>query len=161
MLVLWYCMPPGCHDANAINQLQCSQCGWGTTQHSSVPWLPERQCCLPRCERTNNDVRFIINGKTAQSVFGTPFGNVPRNALRDAISNRMDASIYKDIKLGERVTFQIHATALNALNHFNFTAVDVFTEDAGLTQSFGSGFGNPAFSTAAGRSFFIGGKITF
>ena len=110
---------------------------------------------------TNNDVRFIINGKTAQSVFGTPFGNVPRNALRDAISNRMDASIYKNIKLGERVTLQLHATAINALNHFNFTAVDVFTEDAGLTGSFGSGFANPAFSTATGRVFYVGGKVSF
>src|SRR5262249_15771835 len=54
---------------------------------------------------TNNDVRFILNTRTAQLVFGTPFGNVPRNALRDAKSNLLNGTVYKSIKLGERVNF--------------------------------------------------------
>jgi hypothetical protein len=109
---------------------------------------------------TNQQVRFIINGATAQSVFGTPFGNVRRNPLRDAISNIGNASIFKNIKLGERANFEMHLTALNVLNHFNFTGVDVGLEDAGLAN-FGQGFANPALTSATGRTLIIGGTLTF
>ncbi|HEY6249065.1 MAG TPA: TonB-dependent receptor [Candidatus Angelobacter sp.] len=109
---------------------------------------------------TNQQVRFIINGAIAQGVFGTPFGNVPRNALRDAISNIANVSVFKNIKLGERVNFEMHVTALNALNHFNFASVDPFLEDAGVSR-FGADFANPRITTANGRTFFVGGKITF
>lgn len=109
---------------------------------------------------TNQQVRFIINGAVAQSVFGTPFGNVPRNPLRDAISNIGNASVYKNFKLGERANFEVHMTALNVLNHFNFGNVDVVMEDAGLAN-FGQGFANPALQSAAGRTVLIGGKLTF
>lgn len=115
---------------------------------------------------TSQQVRFIINGAMAQSVFGTPFGNVPRNPLRDAISNIGNASIFKVIKLGERATFEMHLTALNVLNHFNFGAtgaagVDVFAEDAGLNAFPLTGFANPRLATANGRQVYVGGKITF
>jgi hypothetical protein len=109
---------------------------------------------------TSNQVRFIINGAIAQGVFGTPFGNVPRNGLRDAISNIANISVFKTIRLGERVNFEMHATALNAFNHFNFASVDPNLEDAGVAR-FGADFANPAITTAAGRTFFVGGKITF
>ena len=109
---------------------------------------------------TANDVRYIINGHVAQTVFGTPFGNVTRNSVRDAISNIMNASVYKNIKLGERSSFQLRLTALNALNHFNFTSIDPNLEDAGVAR-FGSDFGNPAVTTAAGRTIWIGGTFRF
>jgi len=109
---------------------------------------------------SNNQVRFIMNTATSQSVFGTPFGNVPRNPLNDAITNTVNASIFKDIKLGERADFQMHLTALNAFNHFNFTSIDPNLEDAGLSN-FGQGFANPALTTANGRTLFVGGRITF
>jgi hypothetical protein len=114
---------------------------------------------------TPNDVRFIMNGRTAQGVFGTPFGNTPRNPLVDAPQNRLDASIYKGFKLGERSTFEMHMTATNALNHFNFNSIDPVVEDAGLTQSdirlFGVGFGLPSQTGANGRVVSISGKFTF
>jgi outer membrane receptor protein involved in Fe transport len=110
---------------------------------------------------TNNDVRFILNGRFSQQVFGTPFGNVPRNSLVDAISNVASASIYKTLKLGEHASFEMHMTAINALNHFNFTSIDPFIDDAGLNKFGPTGFANPALSTANGRQVFVGGKITF
>ena len=109
---------------------------------------------------TANDVRYIINGHVAQTVFGTPFGNVPRNSSRDAISNIMNASIYKDMKLGEHSSFQLRLTANNALNHFNFTSIDPNLEDAGVAR-FGSDFANPAVTTASGRTIWIGGTLRF
>jgi hypothetical protein len=124
---------------------------------------------------SQNDVRFIINMHTAQQVFGTPFGNVARNTLRDAISNRLDASIFKNIKIGERSNFELRLSAANALNHFNFRNVDPNMEDAGLgapgaAQSlFGVGFDRPeqtpstglGFFTSGGRIVTISGKFTF
>ena len=112
---------------------------------------------------TNSSVRYIMNGGTAQSVFGTPFGNVPRNTATDAIQNIGNASVYKTVKLGERVNFEFHATALNVFNHFNFASIDPNLEQAGLggTPGSGTGFGLPFVSGANGRSLFIGGRVSF
>jgi len=54
----------------------------------------------------------------------------------------------------------MHLTALNVLNHFNFSNVDVALEDAGLSN-FGQGFANPALTSAGGRVLYVGGKLTF
>ncbi|HEV7522693.1 MAG TPA: TonB-dependent receptor [Candidatus Angelobacter sp.] len=119
---------------------------------------------------TTTDVRYIMNGRTAQSVFGTPFGNVPRNPQVDAPSNRLDASVSKNIKFGERSNFELRMTATNALNHFNFASIDPNMEDAGLTQSdirlFGAGFGLPGQTAANGnnggsRVISLTGRFTF
>jgi hypothetical protein len=102
--------------------------------------------------------------RTAQTIFGTPFGNVARNPLVDAPSNRLDASIFKNIKLGERGNFEMRMTATNALNHFNYTSIDPNMEDAGLGTApslFGVGFNNPAQTTANGRVVSISGRFTF
>jgi hypothetical protein len=109
---------------------------------------------------TNNDVRFIFNARTSQAIFGTPFGNVPRNALSDAISNRLDASVWKTLKLGERGSFEMRMTATNALNHFNFTSVDPNLEDGGI-HVFGAGFADPSVLGANGRVLSISGRFTF
>ncbi len=63
-------------------------------------------------------------------MFGTPFGNAPRNGQSDAITNIANASLYKRFKLGEHASFEFHATALNVFNHMNFQSVDPFVEDA-------------------------------
>ncbi len=109
---------------------------------------------------TNNDVRFIINSRTAQQVFGTPFGNSPRNPQRDAISNIANLSVFKTLKLGEHAKFEMHATLNNAFNHFNFTSIVPNVEFAGRGL-FGGDFANPSVTTANGRTMFIGGKVTF
>jgi len=109
---------------------------------------------------TSNNVRFIVNSRFAQQVFGTPFGNSPRNALTDAPSNIANATLIKGIKMGERANFELRLTANNVFNHFNFVNVDPFLDDAGKT-SFGSAFSNPATTNANGRTVFVGARITF
>ncbi len=113
---------------------------------------------------TTNDVRYIINMHTAQTVFGTPFGNVARNPLVDAPSNRLDASIFKNIRMGERSNFEMRVSAVNALNHFNYGSIDPNMEDAGLGTApslFGVGFNNPAQTAANGRVVSVSGRFTF
>lgn len=66
-----------------------------------------------------NDVRFIINGPGAAKLFGTPFGTMPRNYLRGPGINQLNMSVFKNTKVGERVTIQFRAEAFNVLNHPN------------------------------------------
>ena len=109
----------------------------------------------------NNAVQYIVNARFAQQTFGTPFGSVARNTLTDAISNTVSASIYKSFKLGEHASFEMHMTAVNAFNHFNFTSIDPFIDDAGLNRFGPTGFANAALSSANGRTVFVGGKVSF
>jgi hypothetical protein len=119
---------------------------------------------------TNSQVRFIMNGGTAQSIFGTPFGNMPRNIVQNDVTNIANLSMGKKIKLSERLGFEFRATAVNVFNHANFSSIDPFIENAGLFQA-GTGFGDfrvsntvPGsvnFPIQASRRFIFGGTITF
>jgi len=133
--------------------------------NNPTPFLPLSAITV---STTKDAVRFIINGGEAETIFGTPFGNAPRNIATDAITNVANASVFKRFKITERASFEFHATALNALNHNNFNTVDPFVEDAGSRTS-GTGFGDPSltgsvppgFIVAANRQFLFGGKFTF
>ena len=109
---------------------------------------------------TPKDVRFIVNAFTSQKVFGTPFGNAPRNPVRDEITNIANFSIIKNIKLGEKANFEFHTTFLNVFNHPNFSSVDPFVEDAGLHGAF-NGFGDVTQTNSTPRTIYFTGKITF
>ena len=119
------------------------------------------------------DVHYIANTGVAEQVFGTPFGNTARNSQQDAITNIANASLFKKFKLGERASFEFHATALNVFNHMNFQSIDPFIEDAlatdGSNRSPGTGFADPSvtfstppgFGAAATRRILVGGTIRF
>lgn len=109
---------------------------------------------------TKDQVRFIANTGISQTVFGTPFGNTPRNIVQDAMTNIANFSVYKSIKLGERVNFEFRTSFLNAFNHPNFSSIDPFMEDAG-NQGFFNGFGDPSLTNSTPRTILFGGKLTF
>jgi hypothetical protein len=117
---------------------------------------------------TNNQVRYIANTGIAQTVFGTPFGNAPRNIGRDAPLNFLNASVTKLVKFNERASFELRFSALNALNHANFATVDPNIESAG-TGNFGGAFAIPQLTgdsipgsnLAASRRFYFGGIFRF
>jgi hypothetical protein len=96
---------------------------------------------------SKDQVRFIMNGFTAQKVFGTPFGNTPRNNVQDAITNIANASVFKRFKIGESRSFEFHTTFQNVFNHANFQTVDPILEDAS-DSSTPFGFGNPALTSS-------------
>jgi hypothetical protein len=109
---------------------------------------------------TKDQVRFIANTGIAQTVFGTPFGNTPRNVVQDAMTNIANFSVYKSVKLGERANFEFRTSFLNAFNHPNFASIDPFMEDAGF-QLQGTGFGDPTLTNSTPRTILFGGKISF
>ena len=64
-------------------------------------------------------VRFIVNAPGAAKLFGTPFGNMPRNYLRGPAINQLNMSLFKNTKIGERLKLQLQVSAYNVLNHPN------------------------------------------
>jgi hypothetical protein len=120
----------------------------------------------------SDQVRFIINASTAQGIFGTPFGNMPRNIVQDQISNIANVSVFKRFKFNERASFEFRTAFVNVFNHPNYTSVDPFVEDAGATpKSPFNGFGDPTvsntvpgtvnFPVSATRRIVFGGTLRF
>jgi len=117
---------------------------------------------------TKNQVRYIANTGMAETVFGTPFGNAPRNIGTDAPLNYLNFGTTKRIKFSERTSFEFRFTALNVFNHANFVSVVPSVEQAGL-PNFGAGFGVPSLTSdsipgsnlAASRRFYFGGIFRF
>jgi len=115
-----------------------------------------------------NQVRYIANTGIAESVFGTPFGNVPRNFGTDNPLNYINLSATKLVKFNERASFEFRFTALNAFNHANFASVVPVIDTAG-NPNFGAGFGVPGLTgdsipgsnLAASRRFYFGGTFRF
>jgi hypothetical protein len=68
---------------------------------------------------TPNDVKYIFNGPGAAKIFNTPFGSAGRNIERGPIFNQLNASVFKNIKVWERLTVQLRGEAFNVLNHPN------------------------------------------
>jgi hypothetical protein len=115
---------------------------------------------------TPNDVRFIFNGPGAAQVFNTPFGNAARNSLRGPALNQLNLGLFKNIKVGERMTVQLRGEAFNVLNHPNpgygvnsaGHLPDFFVEDASFE---GSSFADNKDITLARRVVQVGLRIIF
>ncbi|HEV7676804.1 MAG TPA: carboxypeptidase regulatory-like domain-containing protein [Candidatus Angelobacter sp.] len=114
-----------------------------------------------------SQVRYILNSAQSQTVFGTPFGNAPRNSSQDAITNVANFTVMKRVKMGEHASFEFRMSALNVLNHPNFSSVDPFLEDVGDGRA-NDGFGDPKLSNTtypgynnATRRVNFGGTIRF
>ena len=107
-----------------------------------------------------NGARFIVNGAYAETVYGTPFGNVGRNPLRDYQTNSANFAVYKYIKVTERVRVRFDTTFMNVFNHPNFGTVDAYLDDAGYLQE-GTGFGIPSLTDGGRRYIKFGLRIDF
>jgi hypothetical protein len=113
-----------------------------------------------------NDVRFIVNTANAARIFGTPFGNVGRNVLRGPKLNQLNASLFKNIKITERLNLQLRGEAYNVLNHPNpgygvnqaGYLPDFFVEDAGVP---GSNFADKGDIELARRVIQVGIRVVF
>ena len=115
---------------------------------------------------TPNDVRFIFNGPGAARIFGTPFGNSTRNNLVGPIFNQLNASLFKNIKIYERLTLQLRGEAFNVLNHPNpgfgvaagGSLPSIFVGNAGAV---GAGFAEHKDISLANRVVQVGFRVIF
>lgn len=105
-------------DANRVFGVACNPapCSNATTGFYSVNELNRTGAAVAV---NLSDVKYIINGPGAAKFFGTPFGNVARNTERGPIFNQLNMSLFKNIRIVEKVNIQLRGEAFNVLNHPN------------------------------------------
>ncbi|MFY9802268.1 MAG: carboxypeptidase-like regulatory domain-containing protein [Candidatus Acidiferrales bacterium] len=118
---------------------------------------------------TGKQVRFIMNGGEAQSIYGTPWGTAGRNSLRDYHTNVGNFSVIKRFKINDRSHVEFRTDFLNVFNHPNYQSVDPILEDAGYSGAY-TGFGIPQYTPSnpytsptgsANRAIVFGLKIVY
>jgi outer membrane receptor protein involved in Fe transport len=152
-------------DANLVFGVPCSPapCSNTTTGFYSMNELNTTGNAVAV---TPNDVRFIINGPGSAKIFGTPYGNVPRNSLRGPKFNNVNLSLFKNIRIFESLKVQLRAEAFNAFNNPNpgfgvasgGTLPSINLTNAGLP---GTAFGTFEDIEYADRVFQVGLRIVF
>jgi hypothetical protein len=115
---------------------------------------------------TPNDVHFILNGPGSAKTFGTPYGTSPRNSLVGPILNQANLSLFKNIRVTERLNLQLRGEAFNFLNHPNpgvGTGSGGFLPNINVSNAgvAGSAFANPGDITYARRVIQVGLRIAF
>jgi hypothetical protein len=134
----------------------------GSGSTLSAPFLVDYSTGLAT---TASQVHWISNNKYAAKLAGRPFPGSGRNLLRGNTFNNVDASVFKNTKLTERVTLRIEADAYNVLNRSYYGTPDNFIGDAP-----GGSFNNFFYNSAGGgfvgagtgvRNMTFGGKILF
>lgn len=118
---------------------------------------------------------FIVNNLQAEKVFGTPFSPLGRNTERGQPISTANLAVFKNVKVGERLTLQFQAEAFNVLNH-QWLGIPIQTVNnaansaAGVTQFGSLKFNNNGGDTFAGniitdgigrRRLQFGGKVIF
>jgi hypothetical protein len=84
----------------------------------------------------------------AAEFFGSPYLGVSRNIERGQPISTVNMAVFKDTKLGERVTFQLQAEAFNLFNHQWLGIPNVNVNNASIGQ-----FGSSAFNLNGGDTF--------
>jgi len=118
-----------------------------------------------------------LSGGTAAAncLAGTRhFGNMGRDSLRAPPYKQFDFSVFKDTKLGERLTLQLRAEVFNLFNHPNFSnpLLPSGIADAGFNGPNNGGFlpitttadvgpGNPFLGGGGPRGIQLAAKFTF
>jgi carboxypeptidase family protein/TonB-dependent receptor-like protein len=98
---------------------------------------------------------WIVNDNTSAAVFGTPFGGTARNTLRGQPISTANLSIYKNTKIGERMTLQFQATAFNIMNTQFRGVPDPVLDDVGAATP--PPFQSTAYNFNGGGNNFEGG----
>jgi hypothetical protein len=104
-----------------------------------------------------NDVHWIYDNQYEAAALNTQYPGVGRNTLRGQDWSSLDASVYKDVRVNERITLQLQLTAWNALNHAYFATPDALLDD--VLKSPQSGFLNHYYSSGSTATFAANGAI--
>ncbi len=113
----------------------------------------------------NNRDQFFNVGAFAENTIPGTFGNSGRNRLRQPGLTQLDFAVFKNIKIGERVTVRFGWEVFNILNHTNFAFETGNVNSGGFgtffaTPDVGLGF-NPILGTGAKRNMQFGLRLTF
>ena len=105
--------------------------------------LPDGRISLVNPSAISPTTLALTNGPGQPAFAGQVFfnnpagtvGNVERAAFNGPGFFNIDASIFKNFRINERVRFQIRAEAFNLLNHTNFAITNQF-RDINVSQAF-------------------------
>jgi outer membrane receptor protein involved in Fe transport len=100
-----------------------------------------------------NQAHWIINNPVAATYFGSPFLGVSRNSERGQPINTVNTSIYKNLRLTERLTMQFQADAFNLFNHQWLGIPSQNVSFAANTTNGVNQFGTTAFNDNGGDTF--------
>jgi hypothetical protein len=112
---------------------------------------------IPGKQISRSDVHWIYDNQYEAQALNNPYPGVGRNTLRGQAWSSLDASVYKDVRLTERVNLQLQITAFNALNHAFFATPDAYLDD--VLKSPQSGFLNTFYSSGSTGTFAANGAI--
>lgn len=112
---------------------------------------------IPGKTISRNDVHWIYNNQYEAAALNNTYPGVGRNTLRGQNWSSLDASIYKDVRLTERVTLQLQITAWNALNRAYYATPDALLDD--VLKSPVSGFLNDHYNGGATATYAANGAI--
>jgi hypothetical protein len=103
---------------------------------------------------------WIISNSDYANLVGNPYPGSGRNLLRAQQFDNLDASIFKDTKVTERVLLELQLNAYNALNHqFRGTpTANVFASNALETVN---QFLSNAYNGSGQRTIQLGAKVKF
>jgi hypothetical protein len=104
-----------------------------------------------------NDVHWLYDNQYEAAALNNVYPGVGRNTLRGQSWSSLDASIYKDIRITEKVNLQLQLTSFNALNRAFFGTPDPNIED--VLKSPQSGFLNTFYSGGSTATFAANGAI--
>ena len=88
----------------------------GTLVNFTDPCFESNGGASPCAVTPITGAHWIHNDPIAAQVVGTPFAGVGRNTLRGTPISTANLSVFKNIKMTERVTAQFQATAYNVMN---------------------------------------------
>lgn len=112
---------------------------------------------IPGKQISRSDVHWIYDNQYEAEALNNPYPGVGRNTLRGKPWSSLDASVFKDIRVTERVVLQMQLTAFNALNRAFFTNPDPYLDD--VLKSPQSGFLNTYYSSGSTATFAANGAI--
>ena len=100
-------------------------------------------------------MHWLYNNSDLADLQGTPFPGVGRNTLRANGWDKLDASIFKTIKLHEHYSLQLQFSAYNVLNSDCSARNDPEIDDTGTFWNSDYNYGTSA------RQVQIGARVTF
>jgi hypothetical protein len=98
-------------------------------------------------------VHWLWNNSDIADVQGNPFPGVGRNTLRANGWDKLDASIFKSIKLHENYSLQLQFSAYNVLNKRLLGTNDPELDDTGTFWNSGYNYGQNARQVQLGARF--------
>lgn len=107
-----------------------------------------------------SNVHWLWNNKNLAKALRNPFPGVSRNTLKGRAYNNLDAAIYKNFWVTDRVRMQIRAVASNLFNYQYIQVPDNNMEDSNPLGSVNP-FLSTAYMTSNNRTIQLGLRLSF